>query len=88
MIRYLLLVTSFIFSVCVQAQGEQLPLMPWPQTVVQQEGKLVLGNKWKVAIAANDKKSIEAALKRSLVRVEKQTGQKIRWQSATEKLPG
>lgn len=77
MIRYLLLLISMIFSVCANAQVEPLPLMPWPQSVVQQQGQLMLGNKWRVAIDAPEQGEIKTALKRVIARVQQQTGQKI-----------
>lgn len=80
MIRYLLLIASLFISACVNAQAESLPLMPWPQTVVQQQGQLQLGNQWRVAIEANKSNEIKATLKRVVKRVEQQTGQQIHWQ--------
>ncbi|PUA27998.1 MAG: N-acetyl-beta-hexosaminidase [Cellvibrio sp. 79] len=79
MIRYLLLIISIVVSACVHAQAEPLPLMPWPQSVEQQQGQLQLGNKWLVSIDAKKNSEIKAALKRILKRVERQTGQKIQW---------
>lgn len=79
MIRYLVLIVSFIFSACANAQADLLPLMPWPQSVVQQHGQLQLGNKWLIAIDTRKNGEINAALKRIVKRVELQTGQKIQW---------
>lgn len=79
MIRYLLLIVSFIASTCAIAQVEPLPLMPWPQTVTQQQGQLQLGNKWLIAIDAQKNSEIKAAIKRAVKRTEQQTGQKIKW---------
>ncbi len=77
MIRYLLLIISVVVSACATAQVESLPLMPWPQSVVQEQGQLVLGNQWRVAIDAPEKGEINSALKRAVARVQVQTGQKI-----------
>ncbi len=85
MIRYLLLLISMIFSVCANAQVEPLPLMPWPQSVVQQQGQLMLGNKWRVAIDAPEQGEIKTALKRVIARVQQQTGQKITLKLVAEK---
>ncbi len=79
MIRYLLLLISMIFSVCATAQAESLPLMPWPQTLVQQQGQLQLGNKWRIAIDAPEQGEIKSVLKRVVARVQQQTGKKIQW---------
>ena len=79
MIRSLLLIISFV-SACANAQVEPLPLMPWPQSVVQQPGKLPLGNKWLIAMDTKGNSDIKAALKRMVKRAEQQTGQTIQWQ--------
>lgn len=86
MIRYLLLIISIIASAGANAQVELLPLMPWPQVVVQQQGQLQLGNKWLIAIDANKKNDIKAIIKRAVKRAQQQTGQKIHWQlTSTDK---
>ncbi|HTF97282.1 MAG TPA: family 20 glycosylhydrolase [Cellvibrio sp.] len=81
MIRYLLLIIIFSISACanLQAQAQPLPLMPWPQSVVQEQGQFHLGNKWLIAIDAKKNSEIKATVKRIVKRVEQQTGQKIQW---------
>lgn len=83
MTRYLLLLISLVASVCVGAkektQSEPLSLMPWPQSVVVQQGQMQWGNEWRIAIEAEKNGEIKTALTRIVKRARQQTGQNIRW---------
>lgn len=81
--KYVLTIIAVLFPVLALAQGGQLPLMPYPQSVVQQPGKLLLDGQWYVAIDGQSSKELKSALALFSDRVKKQTGIKVRFKTSS-----
>ncbi|WP_331352895.1 beta-N-acetylhexosaminidase [Cellvibrio sp. UBA7671] len=78
MTKYLLLVTCLFCSVWVNAQMEQLLLMPYPQKVERTQGQLVLGETVGFAVEGKKSAATTALVKILGKRIQQQTGQSLR----------
>lgn len=81
--KYLLLITCLLCSVWVNAQTEQLPLMPYPQTIERQQGQLVLTGTLNFAVEGKKSPAIRNAIKNFGARIKQQTGQTLRLKETT-----
>lgn len=93
MTRLLLLILGVFLSLTVSARALAtaentvfLPLMPYPQQITRQEGKLVLGKQWLLAVDGKKTTELNSALKRFSQRAAQQTGIKIRWEKAPQNI--
>ena len=77
--KYLLVILLSFSPLLAVASGGELSLMPYPQSVERQQGQLLLGEKWQLAIEGESSKELEIALDIFSDRIKKQTGKTIRW---------
>jgi hexosaminidase len=80
--KYLFAIFISLSSALAFANTEQLSLMPYPQSVAQQQGQLLLDKKWRLAIEGDSSKDLDIALNIFSDRIKKQTGKKIHWTKA------
>jgi hexosaminidase len=78
MTKYLLLITCLFCSIWVNAQAEQLLLMPYPQAVERQQGQLVLSETVSFAIEGKKTAATNMLIKELNKRIQQQTGQMLR----------
>lgn len=78
MTKYLLLIICLFCSGWVNAQAEQLLLMPYPQTVERQQGQLVLGETINFAVEGKKSAATNMLIKELGKRIQQQTGQSLR----------
>jgi len=83
MTKYLLLITCLFCSVWVNAQTEQLLLMPYPQTVERQQGQLVLGETINFAVEGKKSAATNMLIKELSKRIQQQTGETVRLKKTT-----
>lgn len=85
MFRLLLLIVGLTVSLLATAQSPLLPLMPYPQQLVQSTDQppLQLGRDWRLAVNGTVTPELNAALKRFSQRTHKQTGIPVRWKKST-----
>lgn len=72
--KYLLLITCLFCSFWANAQTEQLPLMPYPQSVERQQGQLVLNDTLSYAVEGKKSAAVKRTLKDFGARIKKQVG--------------
>lgn len=83
MTKYLLLITCLFCSVWVNAQTEQLLLMPYPQTVERQQGQLVLGETINFTVEGKKSVATNMLIKELSKRIQQQTGETVRLKKTT-----
>ncbi|HEX7762778.1 MAG TPA: family 20 glycosylhydrolase, partial [Cellvibrio sp.] len=85
MFRLLLLIVGLTVSLLATAQSPLLPLMPYPQQLVQSTDQPPLqpGRDWRLAVNGTVTPELKTALKRFAQRTHKQTGIPIRWKKST-----
>ena len=78
MTKSLLLIICLLCSVWVNAQAEQLPLMPYPQTVERQQGQFVLSDTVRFAVEGKTSTATNRLVKELGKRIQRQTGKTLR----------
>lgn len=78
MTKSLLLIICLLCSVWVNAHAEQLPLMPYPQTVERQQGQFVLSDTISFAVEGKTSTATNRLVKELGKRIQRQTGKTLR----------
>ncbi|WP_331344714.1 beta-N-acetylhexosaminidase [Cellvibrio sp. UBA7661] len=83
--RCLLFIVVALFPLLATANSGQLALVPYPQSVVEQQGQLVMNEQWLFAADGKVTKDLNVTLDLFADRVKAQTGKTIRWKKTSEK---
>ena len=83
--KYLLFIVTALFPLMATANSGKLALMPYPQSVVEQQGQLVMNEQWLFAVDGKVTKDLHVTLDLFTDRLKAQTGKSIRWKKASEK---
>jgi hexosaminidase len=83
--KYLLFFICLLQPTWGLAQVALLPLMPYPQSIEQQAGQLLLNSNWKVNIEGKVSADVKNTLDIFVARASAQTGKKNRWEKVRYK---
>lgn len=82
--KYLLPVLLLVLPFTL-VNAADLPLLPYPHSVIQQPGQFLAGNQWNLVIKGKQTAELKTALERFRQRVTLQTGKSIRFVKGREK---
>lgn len=81
--KYVLLIACLLISVCAKAQTEQLPLMPYPQSVERQQGQFIVDEMLSFAVEGKKSAATNNLVKELSKRIQQQTGKKVSLKKTT-----